>query len=201
MHPVGPLPASTYWRRRAVLVLGLVVLLLLLKSCAGGGSPKKKTGSVKPSPSATAGPTTRPSSTPSRTPVASGGTCADADLRLDLKTDQATYPVGTNPEFTLTVTNASATACKRDLGAKAVAFTVRSGAARTWSSDDCSNGNDSAVTTLQPGKVVLVNQYHWNGLRSRPGCPKPREQATAGTYQVTGTVGTLTSAKVVFHFR
>lgn len=202
MQPVGPLPASTYWRRRAVLVLSLLVVLLLLKSCVGGGdAPKKKTSgrpSATPSVSAPASP--KPSATkPPAT--AAGGTCADSALRLTMKTDLATYPVGTNPRFTLTVTNVSGTACKRDLGAKAVALTVVSGQARTWNSDDCSNGKDSAITTLAPGKETLVVDYHWNGLRSQRGCPAPRAQATAGTYQVSGTVGTLTSARVVFHFR
>ena len=36
LSPVGPLPAPVYWRRRAVLLLGLLVLLFLLSRCAGG---------------------------------------------------------------------------------------------------------------------------------------------------------------------
>ncbi|MCU1601158.1 MAG: hypothetical protein JWO22_1867 [Frankiales bacterium] len=202
MHPVGPLPASTYWRRRAALALGLLVGLLLLRSCTGGGSAPGKHVSTKPSatPSATSRASAGPSAT--KAPVTTAaGTCPDSALRLVVKPDLSTYPVGTNPSFTLTVTNTSATACKRDLGAKAVSLTVVSGTARTWNSDDCSNGTDSALTTLAPNKEVLVVDYHWNGLRSLPGCPAPRAQATAGTYQVSGTVGTLTSARVVFHFR
>ncbi|MDT7539009.1 MAG: hypothetical protein QOI82_2594, partial [Actinomycetota bacterium] len=34
LQPVGPLPASTYWRRRLLLLVVLViVLLVLLKAC------------------------------------------------------------------------------------------------------------------------------------------------------------------------
>jgi hypothetical protein len=39
LHPVGPLPASVYWRRRAVVVAGAVTVLLVLWLVASAGSP------------------------------------------------------------------------------------------------------------------------------------------------------------------
>jgi hypothetical protein len=51
LHPVGPLPASVYWRRR-LLVLGgaLVVLAVVWSLAAGGGRPRaSNTASVDPS--------------------------------------------------------------------------------------------------------------------------------------------------------
>jgi hypothetical protein len=207
MHPVGPLPASTYWRRRAVLLVLVVLLLLVLRSCAGGGggSPEGSATTPTPSPTSTATATPVRSASPRPTvtapAVAAGGACPDSALRLVVATDASTYAVGATPRFTLTVTNTGAAACTRDLGSKVVSLRVVSGTARTWDSDDCTDGSDSAPTRLAPGVARQVVTLPWSGKRSQPGCPTPREQAGAGTYQVSGTVGTLTSPRVVFHFR
>jgi hypothetical protein len=185
-----------------VLLVVLVVVLILLKSCAGGGgAAAKKTPSTRPSPSASASASPSPSATTSTPPVAVGGVCADSALKLVVTTDATTYAVGSSPRFTLTVTNTSAAACTRDLGSKVVALEVVSGTARTWNSDDCNQGQVNAVTTLAPGKARQVVGLTWTGKRSQRGCPTPRDSATAGTYQVSGTVGTLTSPRVVFHFQ
>ncbi len=39
LRPVGPLPASVYWRRRAVAVAVVVLLLALLTRCGGEDTP------------------------------------------------------------------------------------------------------------------------------------------------------------------
>jgi hypothetical protein len=73
LHPVGPLPASVYWRRRIVaLAAALVaVLLLWLLGGSGGGAPAGSAAansrSTSPSPSGTAAP---PSDTLAGTPPA-----------------------------------------------------------------------------------------------------------------------------------
>jgi hypothetical protein len=202
MHPVGPLPASTYWRRRGVLLAALVVVLLLLKSCVGGGSPAKTSSTTPaPTPTVSRSASPRPTTTGTSPPVAAGGVCADGALKLVVTTDATTYPVGASPHFTLTVTNTSSAPCTRDLGSKAVSLRVISGTARTWDSDDCAPGNGTAPTRLAPGAPKQVAALTWSGTRSQPGCPTPRSPATAGTYQVSGTVGSLTSPRVVFHFR
>jgi hypothetical protein len=58
LHPVGPLPASVYWRRRAVAFAGVVgVLLLFWAVLAGGGGdggPARAAAVGSPSPSAPA---------------------------------------------------------------------------------------------------------------------------------------------------
>ena len=205
LQPVGPEPASTYWRRRAVL-LGVVLLLLLLlvKACSGGSSPRRTAGpQTTPSPSAspTASPATSPTPTATRPPAATGGTCPDSALKLTVSADQASYPVGGTPTFTMTVTNNATTSCTRDLGPTVVAFEVVSGPARQWSSDDCQPAKGHTPTVLAPGKAFRVSTITWSGKTSRVGCPTPREQAAAGTYQVFGNVGTLTSPRVVFRFR
>jgi hypothetical protein len=46
LHPVGPLPASVYWRRRAVVVVGVVAGLVLLGSTLGGGDGTRAGGAL-----------------------------------------------------------------------------------------------------------------------------------------------------------
>ena len=203
LHPVGPEPASTYWRRRGVLLLVVVVVLLLLKSCLGGGSSPRRTGDARPSPtpSTSASPSPRPTPTASRPVVSASRPCTDKELRLVVSADDTTYAVGSTPTFTLVVTNTSGTACTRDLGPTVVSILVVSGTARQWSSDDCQPASGHKPTVLAPGTATQVAQLPGSGKKSRVGCPSPRETASAGTYQVSGTVGSLTSARVVFRFR
>jgi hypothetical protein len=209
LHPVGPLPPATYWRRRLTLLLGALVLLLVARSCVGGSSPSPRTrAGAGASPSATptatgsAAPTTSPSRSPSpraTTSAAGTGLCPDGVLRVTTRSDATDYKVGTSPRFTVTVTNTSATDCRRDLGGAAVELLVYSGPDRIWSSDDCGAGGGTEVLTLRAG-ASLEKSVPWSGKRSAPGCPSPaqRTQAKPGTYRVLARVGTLRSAGAVF---
>jgi hypothetical protein len=199
LHPVGPLAPSTYWRRRAVLLVAVLTPLLLLKSCAGGGddvpaaAPGKTAESTKPSAAPRVVASTKPS--PSR--ASGGGTCADGDLKLVTDTDQRTYPVGASPRFTLTVTNTSGTACKRDLGGGALELLVYSGRDRIWSSDDCGADAGTSVQTLTPATAKSTS-VTWSGKRSAAGCPSGRPEAKPGTYVLRARLGTLQATTSVF---
>lgn len=190
MQPVGPLPASVYWRRRAVLLVVVVALLLLARSCVSG-DPKTAslpTPTPRPSPSPTASPTPAPRVT-TAPPTTTVGACPDAAVELTATTDEDTYPVGAKPKITLTIVNTGATACRRDVGGKAVELKVVSGNDRVWSSDDCSPGQLSDVQVLQPGVARTVVKT-WPGVRSAPGCGGSKAQAKNGTYRVVARVGT-----------
>lgn len=208
LHPVGPLPASTYWRRRAVLLVGVVVLLLVVRSCAAGGSTRPAAGTA-PTPSSTASPraaaATAPAApTPAVTtspapaaPVAAAPLCPDGALALTATTDAATYALGATPRITLVVRNTSAAACRRDVGSGAVELVVYSGPDRFWSSDDCSTGTASDLVTLAPGGTQAVVST-WPARRSAPGCGGSKAAATAGTYRVVARVGTRSQDGAVF---
>jgi hypothetical protein len=60
-NPVGPLPSSIYWRRRAVAVLVIALLAALIawavtSGGSGGGPDEGKSGGSEPAPSITPGP-------------------------------------------------------------------------------------------------------------------------------------------------
>ena len=204
-----------YWRRRAVLLLGLVVFLLLTKSCVGSGSPSK-TALVRPTPTSTLTPTPTPTSTatptsspiptvvPTPTPTTATPvaipSCTDAALAVTTSTDAPIYAVTATPKLTMSIKNRSATACRRDLGSGAVELLVSSGSDRVWSSDDCSVGKGVALATLPSGGSQAV-ALTWSGKRSVPGCRGSREQVKAGTYRVVARVGTLRKVGAAFRVR
>jgi hypothetical protein len=209
MHPVGPEPASTYWVRRAlaVLVLLLVVVLvwwLLFGRSSGspdtsGGPPTPSVSSSSPSTTPSGTTSSSPSKTPSNTPsgTASEQDCTNAQIKVVVTTDASTYPPGKDPTFTLTVTNISDTACRRDVGSAAEELVVTSGDTRIWSSDDCNPPGTASVQRLKPGQPLSVS-VDWGRTLSQPGCPTGQPAADPGTYKVTGRVGDKTSAPAVF---
>ncbi len=97
LHPVGPLPASVYWRRRAVAFAGLVGVLLLVWAVLPGGddTPRDSAAAVgSPSP-------TEPAAAPSD----SGGLTAspatdDPGRAADGPAPTATTPTATTPVAT-----------------------------------------------------------------------------------------------------
>jgi hypothetical protein len=199
LHPVGPLPASTYWRRRLVLLLLLVALALVARSCVADGSDKKN-ASANPTPSVSSRATQQPTPRPSVTRAAGPVTCADSALTLTASTDAPQYPAPSTVKITLTVKNVSSSTCRRDLGNGVLEVLVHSGADRIWSSDDCATDKGVAVQTLRPG-ASLETTVSWSGKRSARGCTGSKADARPGTYTVRARVGTLRSAVIVFRLR
>ena len=199
LQPVGPLPASTYWRRRVlVLVVLAVVLLLVLKAC--GGEDKKDTlagPSSSPSPSAAASP--QPSPSPSVSPSPKPApilTCRDTVLQITTESDAESYKSGAAPKFTLTVRNIGSVPCRRALGPDAVELRVFSGEDRIWSSDDCNKATGQGVVTLAAGAGNALT-VQWIGKRTKPGCDIG-DVAQPGTYRVSARVGDIVRQGSVF---
>jgi hypothetical protein len=190
LHPVGPLPASTYWRRRVVLLLGVVLVVLLVRALLpGGGGTDRVAG-----PSPTKGPTHSPSPRPT-TPSAPGS-CRDAALRLTVAAEAGQHAAGHPVRLVVTVKNVSKAACKRDLGGRVLEVLVRSGEDRIWSSDDCSTDHASSVQLLKAG-ASLETTVTWPGRRSARGCPTPSAESRPGTYTVRARLATLRSPAAV----
>jgi hypothetical protein len=215
LHPVGPLPAAVYWRRRLVL---LVVLLALL---GGGGWLGWELWTGRDDPSAADSQVSRiteipaldrvvPSLASMRTPtpptttVAAeaqtpstaapepGSPCTDEMIGLSVRAP-ATVPAGSKPTFELVVTNASSVPCVRalDKGLQELVLLDAAGT-RVWGSNDCFPEASSDTRTLAPGEVVAFPVV-WGGLTSEPTCTAARTPPPPGNYVLRGRLDTKTS--------
>lgn len=196
------LPASVYWRRRALaLALVLTPVLLLMRACGGDAEP-----AASPTPSATtaaetattaakkAKTTPKPETTtatkkakPSKTatPTPTIGDCDNGDIQVTITADAESYAIGSPVTMAMRITNTGTVACKRDVGALAneVYVTDVDGAV-VWSSDACQQEAKPQVATMPPG-LVFGNSQVWGGQNSGRDClsaAAAAPDATAGTY-------------------
>jgi hypothetical protein len=209
-RPVGTLPAQTYWRRRAaVLLVAVVALLVAVTPLLGGGD---QTGDDGLSSADRPGDAEQPASDPPAAggPDASAGAdptpspeppaeqpCPDEALEVTASSDATDYAVGGTAALALTVRNTGTQACRRALGQGAVELIVTSGPDRVWSSDDCAPGGEAGDVVLEPG-AQRDARASWSTVRSAPGCPPDQPPAQPGTYQVTARVGELEVPGAVF---
>lgn len=204
LQPVGPLPASTYWRRR--VLVGLVVLVLLLvglKACGGDDGetqslaaspqPRSSASPAAASPSASPAASASPAGSPSPQPI---GACGDAALQVTVEADAPSYKAGAAPRFALRVVNTSSRPCRRALGPDAVEIRVFSGEDRIWSSDDCNKATGQGVMELAPNDPRQMT-VQWPGKRTKPGCDVG-DVARPGTYRVSARVGAIVRQGTVF---
>jgi hypothetical protein len=221
LHPVGPLRARVYWRRRLV-VLGLLAAVLgagawgavQLLGGRSDGVPAAPVASrtevptpaleqVVPSLTAVRTPTPpkavpeaetpEPADDAPATPVVEpGGPCTDEVLAVEVRTP-GTARVGTKPVFELVVTNASDLPCVRDLGTGLQELILLDAAGqRVWGSNDCFPEPGTDVRTLAPGESVVF-PVTWGGLTSTPDCAGERTPPPAGSYAVRGRLDTKSS--------
>jgi hypothetical protein len=197
LHPVGPLPAAVYWRRR------VLVLTLLLAVLGGGGGVgyavatgrfDDGTTSVAATSSAVATPALErvvPSLAGVRLPTVPA--CTDDMIGLEVRTP-GSAAVGTGTTFELVVSNVAAVACVRSLDEQLQELVlVDVEGHRIWGSRDCAPEAGSDPRTLAPGEAVPV-PVEWNGLTSEPTCTAPQVPAPPGDYLLQGRLGTKDSA-------
>ncbi len=205
---VGPLPASVYWRRRAMVLGGaLLGVLIVVYSCNVAG---KTSPAATPTISAT--PQSKPSLTPSPTPppattqaavnsptstvaaVVDANTCTDAEISVKAVAPKTSLPKGTEVQITLLIKNISNRQCTRDVGADQQELRIVFGTEKVWSSDDCDGPTGTDVRSLPPNHERSYFAK-WNGKSSSvcsasakhtPAGPAPE----AGEYQLIGRVGT-----------
>ncbi|TFV49402.1 MucR family transcriptional regulator [Blastococcus sp. TF02A-35] len=217
LHPVGPLPAAVYWRRRlvvlalvAALVGGLVwlaVALLDRRGTAGGEAAAQTTAGptelpaldrVVPSvaavrtPAAPSVPVAAPSAPPAPSQVA-GEPCTDEVLAIEVRTPGA-VPVGSKPTFELLLANTADVPCVRALDKELQELVlVDAAGARVWGSNDCFPESSDDPRTLAPGELVAIPVV-WGGLTSEPTCTAERTTPPPGAYAVRGRLDTKVSA-------
>ena len=184
-NPVGPQPPGVYWKRRALVLLGLVaivVIIALIIMRPGSGTPAA---------------TTKPPS-PTATSIAEGAkACDPADIQLTAITDKNGYSIGETPLISMSITNTGSTACTINAGTDAQEYLILSGTEQYWSSRDCQADEAPTETTLQPDVPQSTNPFPWDRTRSTTTtCDAARPAVAAGgaSYHLTVKLGDLESA-------
>ncbi|CCG01554.1 hypothetical protein [Blastococcus saxobsidens] len=219
LHPVGPLPAAVYWRRRLTVLVVLLLVLggvswLTVSLVAGSGAGAAAASGtaapaevpalerVVPTVSELRTPATAPVSAPAPAPEpvsdpapagpTPGGPCTDDMLGLEVRTP-GQVAVGTKPTFELVVVNTASVPCVRTLD-KQLQELVMVDAARTrvWGSNDCFPESSSDQRILAPGEAVVF-LIVWGGLTSEPTCTAPRVNPAPGEYVLRGRLDTKVS--------
>lgn len=201
---VGPLPASVYWRRRAMVLGGVILAVLIVmiscsrvgKAPAASPSPNASATQTAVQSSATPSPTASPVTAPvvvqtSVPPVTDANQCTDAELSVTAVPVKNPLPRGSEVQINLLVKNVSNRECVRDVGADQQELYIVLGTQKIWSSDHCGALQGPDVRTF-PANHERSYRVLWNGKSSStctnklPGGDVPE----AGEYQLIGRVGT-----------
>jgi hypothetical protein len=214
---LGPLPAAVYWRRRALLLGGvLATTVAVVYLCSGahlgrphdepdrqGSAESPATESARPdrpsdpspSPSATTEPVAGSQPQPSEaTPVATVAPCSDADIVVTAMPDRPTTRYRQPVRIFLKVKNSSARTCTRDVGDTPQELYLLQGQVKVWSSDACNAGSGSDVRTFAPG-VEADFYVVWDATKTTTGC-RDRPAAPIGQYQVVARLADKLSEPV-----
>jgi hypothetical protein len=189
-NPVGPQSKGVYWRRRILVLLGLIaiiVVIVLIVTGRGSATPEKNTGkttSTAPVDASTA-------------PPAAGAACDPKDIELLAITDAASYDAGVQPMLSLTITNIGTEPCSINAGTSQQEFIITSGSETIWNSKDCQQNPVDAEITLQPNTPNSTTPIAWDRTRSSVGtcAATDRPQVTGGgaSYHLSVKVGDIES--------
>lgn len=165
---------------------------------SGGGSGSS--GSRGPESSSSANTDERDSSTTTSAAPVPSGQCSDQSLAVRVTADEPNYRVGSEPDFTIVITNIGTSQCERDLGAGLQQVLVYSldGNERLWANTDCFPESTADIRSLAPGDQAAYS-VKWSATTSEPGCTAPREPVGPGAYTVVGQLGGLRSAPEPFN--
>ncbi len=206
---VGPLPAGVYWKRRAMVLGGVVLAVLIITySCTTAAKtidPKAvKTSTPGPITTVTASPAVVPvqevSASPTPPPV-SEGTCTDAELKISVVPAKTTMPQGTEIIIKLLIKNISNRTCSRDIGPDPQEIRLVLGTEKLWSSDDCGGPTTGSDVRVFPPNLERSFETLWNGHTAASCSPTQKRTPTGptpdpGQYQLIGRVGTDLSEPV-----
>ncbi|MBM7791337.1 hypothetical protein [Tenggerimyces flavus] len=213
LRPVGPLPASVYWVRRA-LALALVGLATwLLISVLPFGAPGSgdaappaptpgadrpvTTTSPRPSASTSTKPAPQPKPTakpkpkpkPTGTPI-----CPDSVVSIAADAKNSKSPAGKPVLIEVELENTASVACRVTVDAKSLQVTVTSGKDQIWTTEHCVAAINPGPFTLQAGKVRTLGIV-WMGERSKKGCPTGQQKSLPGFYAVDASFNGIAAKK------
>jgi len=209
-QPAGKLPESVYWRRRLLVLLGLLAVIAIVALIIW--RPGSSSGEERPSTVSTS--TSTPSSTPTDAADAganvtdeSGDTpappegeiaqCTANEVTVEAITDKTSYGAGENPQLSLSITNTSDAPCSINVGTTQQVFTITSGSEKYWTSTDCQKEPADAVVELAAGQTVSSQTpITWDRTRSATDtCDSDRPAVPAGgaSYHLTTSVAGIES--------
>jgi hypothetical protein len=197
LRPVGHLPASVYWFRRALVLVVLVALLfVLVRVLGGGGDDPKNSAASGPEPDPSSAPTLAPTPTPTPGKKTSGtktktseptstGTPKDADcigrdVKIDVVPATRTLTAGNSMNLVIEL-SAVRDDCRLAVDPTVLSLTITSGKDQIWTTEHCEKVVPRATLLLAKGKQSTAT-IPWDGRRSRPGCLPGQLQAKPGTY-------------------
>jgi len=190
-NPVGPQPTKIYWRRRLVVILGLLAVIVIISLIVfRPGNDKPQTAAdTKPSSSAT------PASTDA--PAGEGAECAEGVVEVVPITDAGDYGADQQPLLSLSITNTGTTACTFNAGTDAQEYVVTSGEEKIWSSKDCQTEPVANAQVLEPGVALTTTPFPWDRTRSAPdtceSTDRPSVTAGGASYHLEVTINGVTS--------
>src|SRR3954470_13720333 len=197
--PVGPQPSSVYWRRRIVVLLGLIaviaaVVLIVVRPGASAAPAAPLPSPSAPAKAAAPAASPTPEASPDGTETVTA--CGRGQVKVVAVTDKPTYEEGESPLLSWTISNTGSAPCSLNVGTKAQVFTITSGSDTVWTSTDCqADGQDvpfTLPTAASGAKPTAVSPLQWDRERSTPDtCGGDRPEVTGGgaSYHLTVSVG------------
>ncbi|MEP6481966.1 MAG: hypothetical protein ABJA94_08165 [Rhodoglobus sp.] len=176
-NPVGPQSPRVYWRRRLVVLIGLVAVIVVVVLIVVGPGP----GAPTPVPSGSKAPAASGSPQQGATNAADAKACDPAKITITATLDSNSYAPGVNPKMTFALKNTSAVPCSFSAGSDVQEFHITSGAELIWNSKDCQEPGVAAKVLLKPFIPFAGSSLPWDRTRSSADtCSSARDQVTAG---------------------
>jgi hypothetical protein len=196
-QPVGDLPPEVYWRRRLVIIGGLLLLILVLwflVTSPSGDNDTSTAGDATPSP--TASPTTTATAAEA---LAVGRECTEGDLEITTTPNPFTFDSDSLPSFDVAIEHVGDSPCLLQTAHEDSALLITSGSDRIWSSADCptqSPINDREFL-LEAGQEEDF-QVTWPRTRSAPECATVTAEPAPGFYLADLSLQGIAAEQVQF---
>ena len=191
-NPVGPQPSTTYWRRRLVVLLGLVAVIVVIALIAFRPGPDKPAADK-----VDAAASNTPAPAASAAPVDASAACADGVVKVVPITDADSYGADQQPLLSLSITNTGTAACTFNAGSDVQEYVITSGEEKIWSSKDCQTAPVANAAVLEPGKAVTTTPFPWDRTRSAANTcdstDRPAVIAGGASYHLDVTVNGVAS--------
>lgn len=207
----GPLPASVYWRRRALigtLALLLVVLFAKVLGAGSDGSSDEDPGAAslaaagptssgedrprrKRTDRASASPDEGPSVRPDRAASSSApvlaipdGTCDDSDIRVTPEVGSAV--AGRPVDLRINLRTLVSEACTWQVSPRQLTVKITSGEDDIWSSRECPRAVPTQDVVVRREATTTIDLV-WDGRRSDEDCSRLTAWAMPGYYHLAAS--------------